>query len=72
MRAHVGDQIVVESPTIGTHRRDGEVVALHHPDGTPPYDVCWSDDSRVTTFYPGPDAHVRHHPDDGNPGQNPA
>ncbi|MFJ9680509.1 DUF1918 domain-containing protein [Streptomyces sp. NPDC101194] len=60
MRAHLGDQLVVESPATGASRRDGEIVGLHHEDGTPPYDVHWSDTDQVTLVFPGPDAHVRH------------
>ncbi|MEU9794483.1 DUF1918 domain-containing protein [Streptomyces sparsogenes] len=60
MRAHIGDQLVIESPTTGAPRRDGEIVGLHHADGTPPYDVRWSDTDEVTLVFPGPDAHVRH------------
>ncbi|MFE6286068.1 pyridoxamine 5'-phosphate oxidase family protein [Streptomyces sp. NPDC057877] len=62
MRAHLGDQLVIESPTTGTTRRDGEIVGLHHEDGTPPYDVRWSDTDEVTLVFPGPDAHIRHVP----------
>ena len=60
MRARLGDQLVVESPTTGASKRDGEIVGLHHEDGTPPYDVRWSDTHEVTLVFPGPDAHVRH------------
>lgn len=60
MKAHIGDQLVVESPTTGAMRRDGEIIGLHHEDGTPPYDVRWSDTNHVSTVYPGPDAHIRH------------
>lgn len=60
MHAHLGDQLVVESPATGATRREGEIVALHHPDGTPPYDVRWSDTDRTTLVFPGPDARVRH------------
>ncbi|WP_367325757.1 pyridoxamine 5'-phosphate oxidase family protein [Streptomyces sp. HUAS ZL42] len=60
MRAQLGDQIVVKSPATGTTRRDGEIVGLHHEDGTPPYDVRWSDTDEVTLVFPGPDAHIRH------------
>jgi nitroimidazol reductase NimA-like FMN-containing flavoprotein (pyridoxamine 5'-phosphate oxidase superfamily) len=60
MRAQLGDQLVIESPTTGATRRDGEIVGLHHADGTPPYDVRWSDTHDVTLVFPGPDAHVRH------------
>ncbi|MFI6010050.1 DUF1918 domain-containing protein [Streptomyces sp. NPDC051243] len=60
MRAHLGDQLVIESPATGATRRDGEIVGLHHEDGTPPYDVRWSDTDEVTLVFPGPDAHIRH------------
>ncbi|MGW0188953.1 pyridoxamine 5'-phosphate oxidase family protein [Streptomyces sp. NPDC003362] len=60
MRAHLGDQLVIESPATGATRRDGEIVGLHHDDGTPPYDVRWSDTDEVTLVFPGPDAHIRH------------
>ncbi|MFF8908307.1 pyridoxamine 5'-phosphate oxidase family protein [Streptomyces olivaceoviridis] len=60
MRAHLGDQLVIESPAAGAARRDGEIVGLHHDDGTPPYDVRWSDTDEVTLVFPGPDAHIRH------------
>lgn len=67
MRAHLGDQLVIESPATGATRRDGEIVGLHHKDGTPPYDVRWSDTDEVTLVFPGPDAHVRH-VEHGQPG----
>ncbi|MFF9077534.1 pyridoxamine 5'-phosphate oxidase family protein [Streptomyces sp. NPDC014735] len=60
MRAHLGDQLVIESPATGAVRRDGEIVGLHHEDGTPPYDVRWAETGEVTLVFPGPDAHVRH------------
>lgn len=60
MRAHLGDQLVIESPATGATRRDGEIIGLHHEDGTPPYDVRWSDTEEVTLVFPGPDAHIRH------------
>ncbi|MFF8594584.1 pyridoxamine 5'-phosphate oxidase family protein [Streptomyces sp. NPDC015220] len=66
MRAHLGDQLVIESPEAGGARRDGEIVGLRHEDGTPPYDVRWSDTDEVTLVFPGPDAHV-HHLEHGEP-----
>ena len=60
MRAHVGDQLVIESPSTGAAKRDGEIIGVHHEDGTPPYDVRWSDTDEVTLVFPGPDAHVHH------------
>jgi transcriptional regulator with XRE-family HTH domain len=67
MRAHLGDQLVIESTKSGAGRRDGEIVGLHHTDGTPPYDVRWADTDEVTLVFPGPDAHI-HHLEHGGPG----
>ncbi len=70
MRAEIGDQLVVESPAVGATRRDGEIVGLRHADGTPPYEVRWSDSNAVTLVFPGPDAHIRsfrHGYGDGHP-----
>ncbi|MDG5806068.1 DUF1918 domain-containing protein [Streptomyces ossamyceticus] len=75
MRAQLGDQLVVESTTTGATRRDGEIVGLHHEDGTPPYDVRWSDTDEVTLVFPGPDAHVHHiehQPGGQEPSRSPA
>ncbi|MFF3517907.1 DUF1918 domain-containing protein [Streptomyces sp. NPDC002573] len=60
MRAHLGDRLVIEGQATDATRRDGEIVGLRHADGTPPYDVRWSDTGEVTLVFPGPDAHVRH------------
>jgi hypothetical protein len=35
-RSHLGDQLVIESPTTGATGRDGETLGRHHADGTPP------------------------------------
>ncbi|MFB7506045.1 pyridoxamine 5'-phosphate oxidase family protein [Streptomyces broussonetiae] len=72
MRAHLGDQLVIESPATGGARRDGEIVGLHHDDGTPPYDVRWSDTDDVTLVFPGPDAHIRHVEHERPPGMGQA
>ncbi|MFH8448067.1 pyridoxamine 5'-phosphate oxidase family protein [Streptomyces fungicidicus] len=69
MRAHLGDQLVIESPATGATRRDGEIVGLHHEDGTPPYDVRWSDTHEVSLVFPGPDAHVRPLGEEPGPGE---
>ncbi|MFJ5708243.1 DUF1918 domain-containing protein [Streptomyces sp. NPDC093105] len=63
--ARVGDRLIVGGATVGHEGRDGEIVGLHHADGTPPYDVRWSDTGRVTLVFPGPDAHVQHFPHSG-------
>ena len=60
MYADIGDEIIVESGTTDRPRRDGEIVGLHHADGSPPYDVCWEGSEHESLVFPGPDAHIRH------------
>jgi len=57
MHAHVGDRLVVEGSKVGTPIRQGEVLEVRGPDGTPPYVVKWDDGHEGLTF-PGPDAHI--------------
>lgn len=59
-QANVGDQIVIHSRTLGEPDRDGEVLETHTPAGDPPFRVRWADTGRVTFFFPGPDAEIRH------------
>ncbi|WP_366916364.1 DUF1918 domain-containing protein [Streptomyces sp.] len=61
MKATVGDRIVIQSRHVDEPERDGEIVEVHGPDGTPPYLVRWSDDGRTALLYPGPDAHIGGH-----------
>ncbi|MFF6772892.1 DUF1918 domain-containing protein [Streptomyces sp. NPDC012637] len=63
--ARVGDRLIVGGSTVGDGGRDGEIIALHHADGTPPFDVRWSDTGRITLVFPGPDARVQHFPHSG-------
>ncbi len=58
MQARPGDHIVIESTKVGAHRREGEVLEAHGPDGSPPFLVRWDDSGAECLFYPGPDAHV--------------
>ncbi|GAA4990352.1 pyridoxamine 5'-phosphate oxidase family protein [Kitasatospora paranensis] len=60
MRAVIGDHVIVEGSRPGVPRRDGEVTALHRPDGEPPWEVLWSDTGHSTLFFPGPDSRLRH------------
>lgn len=62
MHAKVGDRLVVESGKVDVPRREGDVVEVRGPGGTPPYLVRWSDGHEGLTF-PGPDAHVVARPD---------
>ncbi len=55
----------MESPSDHTHRRTGVVTGVRGPEGSPPYQVHWSDADRGhdSLVYPGPDAHIEHPPD---------
>jgi len=63
MRAAAGDRIVVPGPQVDAPDRDGEIIAVPHEDGSPPYSVRWSDSGHVGLFFPGPGATVHHHED---------
>lgn len=65
MKASVGDRIVIASNRVEGPLRDGKVVACRHDDGSPPYDVTWSDTGKTGLFFPGPDALVEHATDAG-------
>ena len=58
MQAAVGDEITVETDTVGQVRRRGEVLEVLTTAGEH-YRVRW-DDGRDTLLFPGPDARVRH------------
>lgn len=58
MKASVGDHIVIASPTVDGPVRDGEIIELRNPDGSPPYVVRWSDTGTTGLMYPGADAHL--------------
>lgn len=73
MFASVGDQLLVHSRHVGGPVRDGEILEVHHPDGSPPYLVRWSDTGHETLVFPGPDAEVQHfaHDEQGQPRPTP-
>jgi hypothetical protein len=54
----LGDRIVVAATRPCTASKAGTVVGLHHADGTPPFDVMWSDSGQTTVFHPGLDTVV--------------
>lgn len=64
MQASAGDRIVVRSRHIGEPDRDGEILEVRGPGGTPPYVVRWSSDGHVGLYFPASDAIVHHHPDE--------
>jgi hypothetical protein len=57
VQANVGDQLVIESRTVDSPRRVGEVLEVHGDDGSPPYVVRWTDGHEGLMF-PGADAHI--------------
>jgi hypothetical protein len=57
MRAKVGDHLHVQGRIVGAHERDGEIIEVKHPDGTPPYRVRFMD-GHEALVYPGPDCVV--------------
>jgi uncharacterized protein DUF1918 len=58
MYARAGDRIVIRSVHLDGPVRDGEILAVEHEDGSPPYRVRWSDTGHESLFYPGPDARI--------------
>jgi Domain of unknown function (DUF1918) len=60
MQAHVGDWLIVPVDRGGSHVRRGQVVAISHPDGAPPYRVRWLDDERESLLVPPPDTRLQH------------
>jgi hypothetical protein len=57
VQADIGDELVIESRTVGAPRKVGEVLEVHGDDGGPPYVVRWSDGHEGLMF-PGADAHI--------------
>jgi Domain of unknown function (DUF1918) len=64
MNASVGDRIVIVRSGLDEPVRDGEIIEVPRPDGTPPYLVRWSDDGHESLLFPGPDARVVHYEHD--------
>lgn len=60
MKASVGDTLVVTSSVVDGVVRDGRIVEVRHPDGSPPYVVEWSDTGERSVVVPGPDSRVVH------------
>ena len=60
MKASVGDRIVIASNRLDHPLREGRVVEVRHPDGTPPYVVEWFDTGQTGLLFPGPDAFIEH------------
>ena len=58
LTASPGDRLIIHGHRQGEPERDGEIVEVRGPDGSPPFRVRWSDSGHETIFYPGSDAHV--------------
>lgn len=58
MHANCGDHIVVETTTLATHRRRGEVLEVLGQGEQEHYRVRW-DDGHESVYFPGPDARVQ-------------
>jgi hypothetical protein len=61
MKASVGDRIIVKGLHLGEPDREGEIVAVDRPDGSPPYQVRWVADGHVSLLFPCVDAIVERH-----------
>ncbi|MEU0873276.1 DUF1918 domain-containing protein [Nocardia brasiliensis] len=57
MMAKVGDRLLVHGHLVGRGDRQGEIIEVRGPEGSPPYLVRYSD-GRESLVYPGPDAIV--------------
>ena len=59
MNAQIGDWLLVPPGPHEHHLRRGMIIGLFHPDGSPPYQVRWIDDDRISVVFPPPDAHLQ-------------
>ncbi|MET9315829.1 DUF1918 domain-containing protein [Kribbella sp. NPDC003505] len=58
MHAVTGNWIIVESTHLNEHKRQGLIMEVHGPDGSPPYLVRWDDTGTESVFVPGPGTHI--------------
>jgi hypothetical protein len=61
VQAHAGDWLIVPIDRDGAHVGRAQVVAVTHPDGTPPFRVRWFDDDHESLLIPPltPDSNIR-------------
>ena len=57
MQAAVGDEIMVETATVGRIRRRGKILEVLATTGGEHYRVRW-DDGHESLLFPGPDARI--------------
>ena len=60
LKAKPGDRLIIKAHRVGEHVRDAEILEVLGDDGSPPFQVRWQDDGRVSRIYPGTDAVVEH------------
>ncbi|HSF26561.1 MAG TPA: dsRBD fold-containing protein [Actinomycetes bacterium] len=60
MKASVGDPIVIVSNQLDRPVREGEILEVRGPGGSPPYLVRWADTGHTGLCFPGPDARIEH------------
>ena len=60
MRGQVGDRISVRATHVGERVRDGQIMEVRGPDGSPPYVVEWSETGHRGLYYPDTDAVIHH------------
>lgn len=60
MRANTGDHIIIETTTLDTQRRRGEVIEVIGQGDNQHYRVRWQD-GHESIYFPGPDARVLSH-----------
>lgn len=58
MHAEVGNWLVVHGRHVDDAVREGLIVEVPHPDGSPPYMVHWLDEDRPSMVFPSSDATV--------------
>jgi hypothetical protein len=58
MKAKPGDRLVIKGHHVGEPDRDGEILEVRGPDGTPPFLVRWDEDGHEGLFFPSTDAAV--------------
>jgi hypothetical protein len=68
MFAAAGDRFVIRGPLLDQPMRDGLILEVRHPDGSPTCLVRWEYTGREALVFPGPDAVVQHFSHDAEAG----
>jgi hypothetical protein len=59
MKAHVGDEVIIQGHRVGEPERHGEIVEVRGPDGGSPFLVRWDDTGHTTLLFPGSDCVIK-------------